>query len=71
MGKRTSRSAGDELAASAERQGLTLSALARSLGMVPSHLNMIRHGKSIPSLRTAVLLEDNLGIPCRAWIARS
>ncbi len=43
---------------------------ALSMGLVPSQLSPILHGRRMPTLNQAIRLEETFGIPPRAWIVR-
>ena len=48
---------------------LELSRALREIGLSPQYASMLAHKRRTPSLKLAVFLEREMGIPCTWWIA--
>jgi addiction module HigA family antidote len=59
---------GIRLKAELKKRGFSQKSFAEQLGMSPSHLSDIVRGNRPLSLKTAVILQNLLGIPAKDWM---
>lgn len=59
---------GIRLKAELKKRGVSQKKFAEQLGMSPSHLSDIVRGSRPLSLKTAIILQKNIGIPAKEWM---
>jgi len=65
--KKTSSPAGDQRKTWPEERGLRSVTPARRLNVTPETLSRVMHGRE-PSLKLAVAIEVETGVPVEAWL---